>query len=1076
MAIITRPPEVKQPLVQPTQPTGGTIATTKPSSSMVVIGTSPTTGEVLVKDPATGDMKWVPGSESQIKEATSVIQSGSTYNKTYVPPGTTTAKTGTTTQVQPQQQPTGGITQVTGTRVEGSLVQRAPTTSEVTTRTAPEVTAEEAAYQKEVQAQNQALNKLKAYEKSPGSYDIAQYMLDLKESPAATIQTLKAAGFTQETIREAARGNLAEAEAARIEAQKPLYSKIWQGMTPWDESAGETATPAGVGIMAAEIIVPGVYTARHWDEMGAGEKALSLGLDVVTLLPFAGAAARGAKTITVAGRAARVGGAVKGVVREGVAMVRAPVDMIIHPVGTVKSGFKTTADFVENLAHPGKIPEAVLTTSEGSVRLKVTQATSSREAMQYADRLTELAGKGERPVVEIGGQTVELARSPFMKEAGGLVHATPDIEILEGARVKPKPGMPAKEQGWFVSHEPATQFTERAAFGKGEIPVPVGASGKVADIGKYRPSELVLLDKKPIRALNLADAKNIPDRIADPLLSYVRKNDGVIYGSMNEWVKVGKAAKPNDVDLVFRNAEKAIEDIEGIAKRAGYRTKRVPHGIEVLKEGEWVKLGDIASESQHQKMLDLPMITNRVDGVRVETLGKQYIGQAYGAVEKTEKAATRAKKLEKAAGDVKKIIKQAGITAKKPGILVIAPKSAAKTVASEKIFVAKGVGPVAEMERVLPVGERIPEIRQRLFTRIGPNKQRVEVWLEKPLSPAQRIKLKGIALVEDLKTPFNPAIKIKGAGPVSAFAETDVSEITSILARSGNVDQARAFARIAAAQRAAPRTIQAIVSGRRAPARTIDGEDLEALRKPNETVRETQRTAERRAAEERAPARREAARREAERPAARREAERERAERPPAERERPPRVPPERERPPRPPAERETPPRPPRPRAGRERPFPERPPRPPRPPKPIPPGLDVAGTQVQPTRFPKGTVAWKQGIGWWVFAPPYTRPEDRMFVLKKPKGAVITSDARSAAGTIQAVGGPSPVDLKFDMGVVDVDITRPPQKPSRPEGQKAISFKRDRDKSYSGVTATARSKKVGPYYYRNGAVSRKKMA
>ena len=110
--------------------------------------------------------------------------------------------------------------------------------------------------------------------------------------------------------------------------------------------------------------------------------------------------------------------------------------------------------------------------------------------------------------------------------------------------------------------------------------------------------------------------------------------------------------------------------------------------------------------------------------------------------------------------------------------------------------------------------------------------------------------------------------------------------------------------------------------------------------------------------------------------------------------------------------------------------------------------------------------------------PPYGRPEDRTFVLKKPKGAVITSDAKTAAGTIQSVGGPSPVDLKFDMGVVDVSLRNPPGKPTRSKGRKAIKFKRDRDKTHSGVKVNKQtgSKKVGPYYTKGGAVSRKPMA
>lgn len=40
----------------------------------VVVGTSPTTGEVLVKDTATGDLSWQPGTESQVASVTAAIQ------------------------------------------------------------------------------------------------------------------------------------------------------------------------------------------------------------------------------------------------------------------------------------------------------------------------------------------------------------------------------------------------------------------------------------------------------------------------------------------------------------------------------------------------------------------------------------------------------------------------------------------------------------------------------------------------------------------------------------------------------------------------------------------------------------------------------------------------------------------------------------------------------------------------------------------------------------------------------------------------------------------------------------------
>jgi hypothetical protein len=117
-----------------------------------------------------------------------------------------------------------------------------------------------------------------------------------------------------------------------------------------------------------------------------------------------------------------------------------------------------------------------------------------------------------------------------------------------------------------------------------------------------------------------------------------------------------------------------------------------------------------------------------------------------------------------------------------------------------------------------------------------------------------------------------------------------------------------------------------------------------------------------------------------------------------------------------------------------------------------------------------GAVAWKQGIGWWVFTSPYNRPQDRRFLLKKPVGATITADAKSAIGTIQAIGGKAPINTKFDMGIVDVKITSAPRTPSRDSGRAAIKFTRDAEHSYGGQGT--RSKRVGPYHYKDGKVSR----
>lgn len=53
----------------------------------------------------------------------------------------------------------------------------------------------------------------------------------------------------------------------------------WEKVTPWKEQEGQTATTKNILLWEAEIAVPFVYVARHWDEMSNQGRALHLVLD-----------------------------------------------------------------------------------------------------------------------------------------------------------------------------------------------------------------------------------------------------------------------------------------------------------------------------------------------------------------------------------------------------------------------------------------------------------------------------------------------------------------------------------------------------------------------------------------------------------------------------------------------------------------------------------------------------------------------------------------------------------------------------------------------------------------------------
>lgn len=345
-------------------------------------------------------------------------------------------------------------------------------------------------------AQPEALKILAPYGNKAEGYNIALFAFEKGRDAEDTVKTLKDAGYTKSQIdkarewarQEEIRQSKLQYEAPRGEDVKRFVftprtfeeesaKQVWESMTPWDEIKGEVASAKGVVTMAGELLVPGVYTKNRWNDLTPTERAFSIGLDVVTTaamaFPVISAGATGARAVATSGRVARLAGAAKGAGRAAAAQLRAPVDMVIHPVGAAKSAGRQIRELSENIAHPRKLPEAVITTTEGTVRLRVSEATTEARAMAIRDQLMRLAAKGEHPVVQIGTARVELAQSPLMRELkGGAVHATPQGGAFkEGLQVAPKPGMSAAEQGLFLSHEPLPRFTTVSAFGKaGESP------------------------------------------------------------------------------------------------------------------------------------------------------------------------------------------------------------------------------------------------------------------------------------------------------------------------------------------------------------------------------------------------------------------------------------------------------------------------------------------------------------------------------------------------------------------------------------------------------------------------------
>ncbi|MDP2729307.1 MAG: hypothetical protein Q8O55_02335, partial [Dehalococcoidales bacterium] len=464
---------------------------------------------------------------------------------------------------------------------------------------------------------DKALKQLDNYKDAEGNYYLGKFMADSKAAgglvKSEKVKILKEAGFSSEAIEEAGKPELSAVKA------------YWQWATPWDEAAGERASLKGVSIMAAEQLVPGVMVVGRWGELTPTERATYIAIDALSVLPVAGAAVRGARVGASFGARAMAAGVAKEVGKEVVAQAVAPVNMIIHPIGTVKATGKQILNLAENIASPGKVPYAVVTTTDGVVRIRVTKDMTKAEAMAARDLIMAEYAKGKQILVQAGDYVIEPVQSPFMREArkagGTVAHATPDIEPFEKILTsEAKAGKPLNEAGIFFANEPPVKFSQQSAFGK---------------------------------------------------------------------------------------------------------------------------------------------------------------------------------------------------TGERPGIYIASKETASKMVSSNKIY-----RNTAELESVLPPGAKTSGPQQRLYTRIGPNADKVEILLEKPLTARQLARLKAETLIEAVKAPFKPAIKIKATGRrAMGLTAKETQALARELRAAGNADQAANLLRAHRAlrgTRAVPRSLAAI-TGRVSP-------------------------------------------------------------------------------------------------------------------------------------------------------------------------------------------------------------------------------------------------------------------
>ena len=315
-------------------------------------------------------------------------------------------------------------------------------------------------------------------------------------------------------------------EGAELGDPRPFYSKI-------------------PGI-AADTLVPVLGTARHWDKMSPAQRALSLGLDVASVVPLGAIPAKAVRTGAGLGRGLKVAGK---------AGALGAFHAVRHPIEAGKSAYR----FGDVVLGPKTIPVSALESQHSTTRLgvksfegvdgsavpssyqnldrhlkpsTVDHGVEAAAAAKFAsDELTEKLRKGLPAEVEVGGVRVKMTPTPFQKATGreAVFSTGPDISPWKapgGSR-----GFVSAEGVSFNAPGYLSRLDARSAFGRR---TPLGGQAGAAAITDpeilrllrgsdktYTPSfrtadELVEIENTLRQPLNYPEPSQILKTYSDP--------------------------------------------------------------------------------------------------------------------------------------------------------------------------------------------------------------------------------------------------------------------------------------------------------------------------------------------------------------------------------------------------------------------------------------------------------------------------------------------------------------------------------------------------------------------------------
>jgi len=215
------------------------------------------------------------------------------------------------------------------------------------------------------------------------------------------------------------------------------------------------AQPTG-GKIAKEFglaMIPVYGTIRTWKDSSNTGRAIGIAADVLWVIPFAGGISSGVRATTGLSRTAA---AMRGLRTAAIAEVKAPMEMVLHPVRTVK----TTLEPLETMFHPKKLPIAGAETRYHTQKINVTGDADS--FMRLRDNVVKSSITEGKTTAKVDDIQVDISQPRALKDIRpAMFHATPDVRpFMDGAVIGA-----SKEGELFISPSLHSRFAQQSAHG-----------------------------------------------------------------------------------------------------------------------------------------------------------------------------------------------------------------------------------------------------------------------------------------------------------------------------------------------------------------------------------------------------------------------------------------------------------------------------------------------------------------------------------------------------------------------------------------------------------------------------------